>query len=291
MALVQFSEDVGDENSMLVPDETAFDVLRAVRCCRGTGIACIDGNLDGGCLSPSEVVVLHGESGAAKSTVARNIIVAYIAPTEIGGHGLPAVLIDTEGTFDILLLVQLLSAAAGRHLSSAGCGAASMTTEELVQESLSRLLVLRPAEPLDFLHQIYSLRDILEVNSTTSLLVVDSMSAWQPLAAAFPRSVPPLLREAWKAIDRLQREHCLAVVATFRQSSADLARAGYSRTFQDLALPNACLLDIGRHPAELEDESCFAISRRFATEAVAGGGKSWHVFGLSEAGQVVEVNL
>jgi len=297
MTLVQASEDVHDDVSTMVPDETAFDVLRAVRCCRGTGIACIDGNLDGGCLGPSEIVVLHGESGAAKSTVARNIIVAYIAPTEIGGHGLPAVLIDAEGTFDVVILARLLTAAAEHHLSSQGCMLSQFSTEELVQESLSRLLVLRPAEPLDLLRQLYSLRDVLEANPTTSLLVVDSMSAWQPLAAAFPRAVTPLLREAWKAMDRLQREHCLAVVVTLRESSADLAKVGAARNFQGFGLPNVhnssafCHLNVGRNPAEFENGgSCFAISRRLPS--VAGcGPASWHLFALSESGQVVGISV
>ena len=43
--------------------------------------------------------------------------------------------------------------------------------------------------------------------------VVDSMSAWQSMTAAFPRSSGATLKECWRALTRLQREACVAAAA------------------------------------------------------------------------------
>jgi hypothetical protein len=278
----------------LVPDETAFDVLRAVRCCRGTGIACIDGHLDGGCLSPSELVVLHGESSSAKSTLVRNVVASYIAAAEIGGHCLPAVLIDTEGTFDVILLTRLLAAVSERNQNrfAGGSVEVDISIEDHVEEALSRLLILRPAEPLDLLRDLYLLRDILTANPTTALLVVDSMSAWQSMASAFPRAVMPLLREAWKAILRLQQEHCLAAVVTLRDPSTDGVKTCHARHLQPAHGASCCHLNVGRHVAQMgEIDSCFTISRCSPTVSTSMPSNAMQIlsFFLSEAGEVVSV--
>lgn len=279
------------------PDETAFDVLRAVRSCHGTGLTCIDAHLDGGCLGPSELVVLHGESGSAKSALLRNVVASYVAAAELGGHALPAVLIDTEGTFDVLLLADVLTAAAERkRVEAATSGkafeAAGIQTAELIREALSRLLVLRPAEPSDLLRQLCQIRELLVANPTTSLLVVDSMSAWQPIATAFPRAVAPLLREAWKALGRLQHEHCLAVVVAHREDANGFgSTSGFGgSTSATSGLASSCHLSVMRRVAE-SGETTFVTSRRFSASAMTGGesrGQEMR-FLLSEAGEVVSV--
>jgi len=279
------------------PDETAFDVLRAVRSCHGTGLTCIDAHLDGGCLGPSELVVLHGESGSAKSALLRNVLASYVAAAELGGHALPAVLIDTEGTFDVLLLADVLTAAAERkRAETSACGKASelagIQTAELIREALSRLLVLRPAEPADLLRQLCQIREVLIANPTTSLLVVDSMSAWQPIATAFPRAVAPLLREAWKALGRLQHEHCLAVVVAHREDANGFgSTSGFGgSTSATTGLTPSCHLSVMRRVAE-SGETSFATSRRFSATAMPGGDSRGQEmrFLLSEAGEVISV--
>merc|ERR1711988_1856855 len=147
-------------------------------------------------------------------------------------------------------------------------------TEELVQEALSRLIVLRPSEPVDLLKQLCQLRDVLVANPTTSLLVVDSMSAWQPLATAFPRAVAPVLREAWKALGRLQQEHCLAVVVTQREDSTGLSSASHfgsaSSSASGLA-SRCCHVGMARRITEgLDGRASFATARRASAAAATG---------------------
>jgi len=250
----------GSIAALVAPDE-AYDLLQALNSCRGSGLACVDTHLPGG-LGPSELVVLRGEAGSAKSAMLRNIIVEYISPVAIGGHGLPAVLIDADGAFDAASLAVLLEARAGRWAPQAladttgGVGGVA----ELVDEALSRLLVLRPSEPIDFLGQLLQLREVLAANPTASLLAVDSMSAWQALASAFPRSVAPLLRESWQVLQRLQRELCIAVVVVQRDAVVlDGSGAGGNPSGipENVATGNCCHLHLarclpGRMPALLQ---------------------------------------
>lgn len=286
--------ELDSAEALVCPDETAFDVLRAVRSCHGTGLTCIDALLDGGCLGPSELVVLHGESGSAKSALLRNVVASYVASAELGGHALPAVLIDTEGTFDVLLLADVLTAVAERKRKEASASGkaselAGMQTAELAREALSRLLVLRPAEPADLLRQLCQIREVLVANPTTSLLVVDSMSAWHPIASAFPRAVAPLLREAWKALSRLQHEHCLAVVVAHREDANGFgSKGGFGGDASGLT-PN-CHLSVMRRMSE-SGETSFATSRRFSASAMPGGDSRGQEmrFLLSEAGEVISV--
>lgn len=287
MALVSLTSGAWDRPDGLdraatsaMPDETAFDVLRAARSCRGTGLDCIDSHLDCGVLGPSELVVLHGQTGTAKSAVLRNIVVSYIASAELGGLALPAVMIDTEGTFDVLLLARLITTAANRKQLP--------SPADQVQEALSRLLVLRAAEPVDLLRQLCQLRDVLVANPTTSLLVVDSMSAWQPMATAFPRAVGPVLREAWKALARLQRQHCLAVVVANRDDGNSTALGFSSKTnaANNASIPTSscCHLNISRHDTEAARErTSFSTCKR-----AQGTSRNHQVpFHLSESGEVI----
>lgn len=265
---------LGAAEIAVLPDETAFDVLSAVRSCRGTGLECFDGLLEGGCLGPSELVVLHGESGSAKSVLLRNIVASYIAPSDVGGHGLPAVFIDTEGTFDVMLLVRLLAAATERKQIG-------IPTATLIEEALKRLVVIRPTEPIDLLRQLYQLRDVLTANPTTSLLIVDSMSAWQPIATAFPRALAPVMREAWKALGRLQQEHCLAVVVAHRE---DVNSMSVSSTNTGTMASRCCHLNVVRCAVDaLGRNTSFATSRR----GVGFSKELW--FSLSEAGEAITV--
>lgn len=205
----------GGTAALVAPDETLYDLLRSLRSCRGTGVACLDQHLPDGSLGPSEVVVLRGEAASGKSALLRNILATFILPAKVGGHELPTVLLDTQGSFDARQMWQLLrekvSAAAQGSIQAAGACA---------EESLSRLLVLRPREPIDLLRQLRQLRTLLDANPNAGLLAVDAMSAWQPLEGAFPRSVAAVVKECWAALTRLQQEHGVAVVAVQRDAMA-----------------------------------------------------------------------
>merc|ERR1712113_744539 len=134
-----------------------------------------------------------------------------------------------------------------------GGGATSL---ELMEEAMSRLLVLRPREPIDLLRQLCRLKDVFAANPVASLLVVDSMSAWQPLINAFPRSVAPVMKECWHALARLQHELCIAVVVTYRDlvtkgytASTGVVPGAWSSTDSRMSAIKCCHLAIARSPS------------------------------------------
>lgn len=286
-------------SALLEPDETADDVLRVLKSCRGTGIPCVDRLLEGGCLGPGELVVLRGETGSGKTVLLRHIVARYIAAADVGGHALPAVVVDTEGTFDLQLLARLLAVEA--QVPRTGDDMETREVQATVQEGLSRLLVLRPRDPFELLRQLLQLRDVLAANPAASLVAVDSMSAWQPLAAAFPRAAGAALREAWQALWRLQRERCVAVVVTQRDGDfaggsaasglhADRRRqpAGPGSTAVIAASCRHLGLERCKPPATAQagasnaEPACFAVS---LVGAAPGSGSSASGLALAAAGE------
>merc|ERR1712013_453919 len=99
--------------------------------------------------------------------------------------------------------------------------------------------------------------------------------------------------EAWKAIERLQREHCLAVVVTLLDAAIDSGR--FSRNFQGCA-PSQGLtcrhLDIGPCLTGHDGISpSFVISNRLPISKlpVAPNTLQRLPFFISEAGEVISV--
>ena len=289
MALV-LADDGGDavfstshKHSIIEIDETAFDLYRMLQSSRGTQLPCFDHHLPANALSPSHAVVLHGESGAGKSALLRNILASYVLDQDAGGHSLPAVFVDADHCFDASLLARLLK------VKAECAGASRETVSEIVTESLSRVLVLRPHEPIDLLRQLRELRTVFASNPTAGLLIVDSMSAWQSLSAAFPRSAGCAIRECWQAVGRLQQESSISAVLAYRESAMDatgsMIHLGVGRcpkvhgVGDDLTKSEAC--------ATLERFSVFPWGKVPST--TSGPNQDQTFFALSPEGEVVTI--
>ena len=285
MALVAAADDGAKRaRSIIELDETAFDLYRLLQSSHGTRLHCFDKHLPTNALSPSHAVVLHGEPGAGKSALLRNILASYVLDQDAGGHSLPAVFVDADHCFDVSVLAMLLKAKAERT------GALPDVVSEIVRDSLSRVLVLRPCEPLELLQQLRELRSIFASNPTAGLLVVDSMSAWQSLPLAFPRSAGLAIKECWQAIARLQEESAIAAVLAHREAAVD---AAVSISMIHLGVGRCPI--VNRVEADLRKFDGRAVGEMFALfpwGKVASGPSSANAdktfFVLSAAGEVTD---
>lgn len=217
MAAAKLAAPAPSAAAMVAPDETAYDLFQLLRSSRSSKLPCLDHHLPGQILSPGHAVVLHGEANSGKSVLLRNVLAAQLLPVRCGGHGLPAVLIDAENQCDVWLLAKVLQERARAAASD------PLATSEAVTEALGRLLIFRPSEPLELLRQLQRLRQILRQNPTAGLLVIDSLSAWHSMTAAFPRSTGATLKECWRAVWRLMREACVAAVISHRDGQLEFS--------------------------------------------------------------------
>lgn len=253
--------------SLVAPDETAYDLFQIFRHSRGSCLPCFDDHLPASVLAG--LVVLHGDTASGKSVLLRNILATHLLPASCGGHGLPSVLIDADQSFDLWLLAKLLQDKAKR----AGCGEGVSE----VEESLERLVVCRPLEPLELLQQLSDLRQTFALKPRAALLVVDSMSAWQSMTAAFPRSSGAVLKECWKALSRLQEEASLSVLIAHRE--------GFQLDFE---LKDVIHLGIGCCPVDENSETeCFYLA---PWDRLPASGTERTFFVVSPAGGVLTVS-
>eukprot|EP00929_Paragymnodinium_shiwhaense_P106121 TRINITY_DN71277_c0_g1_i2.p1 TRINITY_DN71277_c0_g1~~TRINITY_DN71277_c0_g1_i2.p1 ORF type:complete len:212 (+),score=34.95 TRINITY_DN71277_c0_g1_i2:337-972(+) len=146
-------------------------------------------------------------------------------------------------TFDVLALAHLLEERCKR--------AALEGLADRVEEALSRLLVLRPKDPPDLLRQILDLAELLSVNPTVSLLVVDAMTSWDFQLMGLPRSSRPFLQEAWRCLGRLQQERSLALLACVHLPRSPLQRG----LLLDTAGVNCCHLRLQRYVTALSQRT------------------------------------
>eukprot|EP00913_Durusdinium_trenchii_P010432 g9780.t1 len=253
MAVVSQDASAGVRAAALVaPDETAYDLFQMLRNSRGTALPCFDEHLPAGILSPDYAVVLHGEPSTGKSVLLRNILATHLLPKACDGHGLPSVLVDADNAFDVWLLAKLLQDRARRS------GVNSEEAVDLVTDALGRLLVFRPCEPLDLLQQLRQLRSIFSSNPTAGLLVIDSMSAWQSMTAAFPRSAGATLKECWRAVARLQQEASVAAVIAHRDAAVEFP-LHFEAIHLGLCSPSPGTSSAWRPPCAVGPSACIQI--------------------------------
>ena len=171
------------------PDETAADLfarldaspLAVLPCCRG--------------LHVGEALELFGEPGTGKSALLGEAALRCILPeavdgVPVGGHASDAVLVDVDGTFDVLWLSEALQARA-----LAVCGDAARAAA-IAEECMRRLHVLRCATEHELLLGLHALGCLLAERGGGADGGDDAAAA----AAAAATAEPPAPEEAaWLA--------------------------------------------------------------------------------------------
>ena len=143
-------------------------------------------------LSTGEAVELYGEPGTGKTALMLECALRCILPQEAAGHGCGAVVVDTQGGFDVLRLVGALH---GR-LAEAGVEKSRLT--EATEEALGRLRIIQCHTPSELLLGLAALRARLEHERWSGesggapaprVVLIDCASAFQWLMRGTQRAI------------------------------------------------------------------------------------------------------
>jgi RecA/RadA recombinase len=141
---------------------------------------------------------------------------------EIGGLGAGAIIVNTDHHFQILKLVRTMESLLMNCRESTTMELQdqkhidSKTIEKIIKDSLSNLIILNCYDSLQLFVTFHSLANILSSNTITSLITVDSISAyyWQDAAAGGVRKMDLYLRKALRALQTCVEEYNVIIIYT-----------------------------------------------------------------------------
>jgi DNA-repair protein XRCC2 len=173
------------------------------------------------------VIEISGNSGSGKTTLITQFLVQCLLPKtwnefKIGGLGAGAIIVNTDHHFQVLKLVSSMESLMmncresdksenqyQKHMDS-------KTIEKIIKESLSNLIVLNCYDSQQFFVTFHSLENILSSNAITSLIIIDSISAyyWQDAAAGGVRKMDLYLKKTLKALQTCVEEYKVIIMYT-----------------------------------------------------------------------------
>lgn len=180
-------------------------------------------------LSRGNVIEVQGPASSGKTHLLYHFVLLCIAPSrqmsiDFGGNGLAAVIYDTDASFDIARLHQLLLARLSPFLPHN-----IEMARRLTEESLHRLHVFRPTSLLQLATSLLHLPSYHKVSipeHEIGLIAVDSMSSFYwtdrfiaeqmrnvPQRELEPSSVNPL-QHVLTALGRLRLSHAPFIILT-----------------------------------------------------------------------------
>lgn len=173
------------------------------------------------------VIEISGDSGSGKTTLITQFLVECLLPRtwnefEIGGLGAGAIIVNTDHHFQILKLVSIMESLLMKCRESDNSEAQlpkhidSKTIEKIIKESLANLIVLNCYDSMQLFVTFYSLENILSNNANTSLIIIDSISAyyWQDAAVGGFRKMDLYLKKLLKALQSCIKEYRVTVMYT-----------------------------------------------------------------------------
>ncbi|PNF41895.1 hypothetical protein B7P43_G15549 [Cryptotermes secundus] len=179
-------------------------------------------------LNLGNVTEISGNSGSGKTTLITQFLVKCLLPKtwnefEIGGLGAGAIIINTDHHFQILKLVGTMESLLMNCRESSNSEIQyqkhidSSTIEKIIKESLSNLIILNCYDSLHLFVTFHSLENILSSNANTSLIIIDSITAyyWQDAAAAGGiLKMNSYLKKTLKALQACVEEYKVIIIYT-----------------------------------------------------------------------------
>lgn len=135
---------------------------------------------------PGEVVEISGESGSGKTIHLMDLIAQTIIPTEYGGKGASAIVIDTNSNFHVPLLMPQIIEKYIIHHRTLPCPSddtevlqtAVENTEDVVFETMKRITFFKCYSGNEYDLTLLYITNFLTTNTKASLLVVDSIATF-----------------------------------------------------------------------------------------------------------------
>jgi DNA-repair protein XRCC2 len=173
------------------------------------------------------VIEISGGSGSGKTTLITQFLVKCLLPKswnefEIGGLGAGAIILNTDHHFQILKVVSIMESLLMKCGGSDNSEAQlqkhidSKTIEKIIKESLANLIVLNCYDSMQMFITFHSLENILSSNATTSLIIIDSISAyyWQDAAVGGVRKMDLYLKKTLKSLQSCIEEYKVTIIYT-----------------------------------------------------------------------------
>jgi DNA-repair protein XRCC2 len=180
-----------------------------------------------GGINLGNVIEISGDSGSGKTTLITQFLVKCLLPKtwnefEIGGLGAGAIIVNTDHHFQILKLVNIMESLLTKCKESYNNEAQlpkqidSRTIEKIIKESLSSLIILNCYDSQQLFVTFHSLENILSSNANTSLIIIDSISAyyWQDAAVGGVRKMDLYLKKSLKALQTCIEEYRVTIMYT-----------------------------------------------------------------------------
>ncbi|KDR18012.1 DNA repair protein XRCC2-like [Zootermopsis nevadensis] len=180
-----------------------------------------------GGINLGNIIEISGDSGSGKTTLITQFLVKCLLPKTwneftIGGLGAGAIIVDTDHHFQILKLVSIMESLLMKCRESNTSEVQlpkhidSKIIEKIIKESLANLIVLNCYDSVQLFVTFHSLENILSSNANTSLIIIDSLSAyyWQDVAVRGIRKMDLYLRKMLKALQSCTEEYKVIVMYT-----------------------------------------------------------------------------
>lgn len=205
--------------------ETGVQLL--ARLSSRPNLNCLSETLFPGGINLGNIIEISGDSGSGKTTLITQFLVKCLLPKTwneftIGGLGAGAIIVDTDHHFQILKLVSIMESLLMKCRESNTSEVQlpkhidSKIIEKIIKESLANLIVLNCYDSVQLFVTFHSLENILSSNANTSLIIIDSLSAyyWQDVAVRGIRKMDLYLRKMLKALQSCTEEYKVTVMYT-----------------------------------------------------------------------------
>lgn len=141
---------------------------------------------------PGNVVEINGESGTGKTIHLMELIAQTIIPTDFGGKGAAAIVIDTNSNFHVPYLMPRIIEKHIIHHRTSLCQstdtedlqAAVQNVEDIVLEAMKKIQLFKCYSSNEYGLTLVYITNYLTTNTSVSLLAVDSLSTfyWSEMA-------------------------------------------------------------------------------------------------------------